>query len=302
MTTGPRPAIGADPPEPLSWFLREPVVPGTNLRHGSAGGNLIFISSSLEIGRIATIGDPPLGTLVMLRRMAGSVSPVVDGGPHVGRADVLWVTGADGPARFADLPATLVDRLVTEAFTVVVEDASNDPGSLLETRLRALGKRVVPLDTLVIDGEVRAAAPGATSADRDGRAVHLPGIGHPTRRRWPLRRASPSRVSGRALLATAGDPAEPPTWLQRLAADHGHDLRGHGWSIAAPGVYDSQKVLVFLTPTGAAEPDRIVKITRDARHEARLRTRCSPSASSPEWDRSTAWSCPGSSPPDRSAR
>jgi Phosphotransferase enzyme family len=271
MTTGPRPPIGAHPPEPLSWFLHEPVVPGTNLRHGSAGGNLLLVSSSLEIGRIATIGDPPLGTVVMLRRLAGSVSPVVDGGPDVGRADVLWVTGNDGPTRFAGLPSNLVDRLVTEASTVIVEDASNDPGSLLEARLWALGKRVGPLDTLVIDGEVRAAAPEVSSADPEGRGMRLPGIGHPARRRSPLRRASPTRVSGRALLATGGDPVEPPEWLQRLAADHGRDLHGHRWSIAAPGVYDSQKVLVFLTPPGATEPDLIVKITRDARHEARLR-------------------------------
>ena len=77
-------------------------------------------------------------------------------------------------------------------------------------------------------------------------------------------------VAGRALLATLDDPHDPPRWLVRLAADHGHDVRGHRWSIAAPGVYDSQKVLVYLTPPGGAAPAWIVKITRDARHAARL--------------------------------
>ncbi len=270
MTSGQRPTIGADPPQPLSWFLREPVVPGTNLRHRSVGGYLILLASSLEIGRIATIGEPPPGRLEMLRRLARSVSPVTVANPDVDHADVLWVTGNDGPARFAGLPSSLGDRLVTEASTVIVEDASDDPNALLEARLGALGKRVWPLDTLVIDGEVRAAAPQVTTADPDGR-THLPGIDRPARRRSPLRRAASSPTSGRALLATIGDPADPPLWLQRLAADHDLDLHGYRWSIAAPGVYDSQKVLVFLTPPDAAEPDRIVKITRDARHEARLR-------------------------------
>ncbi len=66
------------------------------------------------------------------------------------------------------------------------------------------------------------------------------------------------------------DPRDPPQWLVRLAADHGHDVRGFGWSIAAPGVYDSQKVLVYLTPPGGTMPTWIVKINRDARHAERL--------------------------------
>ena len=77
------------------------------------------------------------------------------------------------------------------------------------------------------------------------------------------------------MIASVDDPRDPPGWLVTLAADHGHDVRGYRWSLAAPGVYDSQKVLVYLTPPGGAAPTWIVKITRDARHAERLQNEAS---------------------------
>ena len=128
---------------------------------------------------------------------------------------------------------------------------------------------VAELDTLVIDGEVRAAGPRMGAAGHPDHPV-LPGVRRPARALVvprPIRR-------GRAPAGPSSSPRTTRTirrgWVVRLAADHGHDVRGYRWSIAAPGVYDSQKVLVYLTPPGGAAPSWIVKVTRDARHAERL--------------------------------
>ena len=130
-------------------------------------------------------------------------------------------------------------------------------------------RQVAELDTLVIDGEVRAAGPRMGPAGHPDHPI-LPGVRPRAGRRFAFRGPSGASSSGRSLLASLDDPREPPGWLLRLAADHGHDVRGYRWSIAAPGVYDSQKVLVYLTPPGAAAPSWIVKVTRDVRHAERL--------------------------------
>ena len=275
MTTPPNPSPGDDPRVPLGWSLREPFVPGTNLRGATTGGTLAFALPSLAVGRIDCIGEPVAGTRTMLGRLAdevtvasgnrdGPASPAGDA-----PADVLWVSGADGPARAIGLAGTGADRLFGRTPTIVVEDASGDAESRLESLVRATGRQVAELDTLVIDGEVRAAGPRMGAAGHPDHP-HLPGVRRPTPRRWSLRGPSGASSLGRALLASDDDPRDPPRWLRRLAADHGHDLGGYRWSIAAPGVYDSQKVLVYLTPPGDAAPRWVAKVTRAARHAERL--------------------------------
>jgi Phosphotransferase enzyme family len=265
----------AGAPVPLGWSLRDPFVPGTNLRGAATGGTLAFALPSLAVERIACLGEPPAGTRTMLHRLASSVTRLALDGPGVttpdaATSDVLWVSGADGPARLAGLVGPAAEALLSRTPSIVIEDAPTHDDSGLRARLGAAGHQVVELDTLVIDGEVRAVGPRTGDDGGPGEPV-LPGVRRPASRPWPLRRGSDRSVAGRALIATRDDPHDPPGWLMRLATDHGHDVHGHGWSIAAPGVYDSQKVLVYLTPPGEAAPTWIVKITRDARHAARLR-------------------------------
>ncbi len=271
MTDPTRPASDGRPVVPLGWSLREPFAPGTNLRGATTGGTLAFALPSLEVGRIACIGEPVAGTRTMLDRLADEVAPStsrVGDGPDAAPADVLWVSGADGPARVGGDAGPTVAALLATTPCVVVEDAASEAGSDLETRLRAAGRQVAELDTLVIDGEVRAVGPRMDSAGAPDHPV-LPGVRRPPAR-WSFRGRSEGSHSGRALLATQDHPQDPPGWVLRLASDHGHDVRGHRWSIAAPGVYDSQKVLVYLTPPGAQGPSWIVKVTRDPRHAERL--------------------------------
>jgi hypothetical protein len=269
MTEPSQPVDGGGPAVPLGWSLREPFTPGTNLRGTTTGGTLAFALPSLAVERIGCVGEPGPGTRTMLDRVATEVAPVaLDGSDAATPVDVLWVSGADGPARIATLGEPAADALLARTPSIIVEDASGDAGSDLEARLRAGGRQVAELDTLLIDGEVRAAGP------RMGPAGHpdhprLPGIRRPSAG-WSLRGRSAGSRSGRALIASQDDPHDPPSWVVRLAADHGHDVRGYRWSIAAPGVYDSQKVLVYLTEPGGATPSWIVKVTRGARHAERL--------------------------------
>ena len=271
MTESSRPTAGGAPAVPLGWSLREPFVPGTNLPGATTGGTLAFALPSLTIGRIACIGEPVAGTRTMLGRLADAVTPVAPDEASAADAppdEVLWVSGADGPARIGTLAGSIADRLLARTPSIVVEDATGDAAADLEARLRATGRQVAELDTLVIDGEVRAAGPRMGAAGHPDHAV-LPGVRRPPAR-WSVRGRSEGSRSGRSLLVAQDDPHDPPGWVVRLAADHGHDIRGYRWSIAAPGVYDSQKVLVYLTPPGGAAPSWIVKVTRDARHAERL--------------------------------
>jgi Phosphotransferase enzyme family len=268
MTDPTRPTSDGEPAVPLGWSLREPFAPGTNLRGATTGGTLAFALPSLSVGRIACIGEPVAGTGTMLDRIADDVASFASGTFEAAPADVLWVSGGDGPDGIASLAGPAGDALLTGTPSVVVEDASGEAATDLGARLQAAGRQVAELDTLVIDGEVRAAGPRAGTADLRDEPT-LPGVRRPPAR-WSLRGRSEGSRFGRALLATHDDAHQPPRWVVDLAADHGHDVRGQRWSIAAPGVYDSQKVLVYLTPPGATEPSWIVKVTRDARHAERL--------------------------------
>jgi hypothetical protein len=62
----------------------------------------------------------------------------------------------------------------------------------------------------------------------------------------------------------------PPSYLSAIAAEAGLDLRGHRCGLAAPGTYNTQKVLLFLVPPDEEEPSIVVKMTRDPSVNARL--------------------------------
>jgi SAM-dependent methyltransferase len=70
----------------------------------------------------------------------------------------------------------------------------------------------------------------------------------------------------------AGDEAMngPPAYIRAIAASADADVEGLRWALAAPGDYSSQKVLLFLFKEQGGQPQSVVKITRDARYNARL--------------------------------
>jgi aminoglycoside phosphotransferase (APT) family kinase protein len=67
-----------------------------------------------------------------------------------------------------------------------------------------------------------------------------------------------------------GSEQEVPRYLRQLAIAAGVDLSGWSWGVVARGEYDSQKVLVLLTPPGQTRPTGLVKLTRSAKYVDRL--------------------------------
>ena len=80
-------------------------------------------------------------------------------------------------------------------------------------------------------------------------------------------------VPARHVLLTGpftGSEKEVPRYLHQLAIAAGVDLSGWSWGVVARGEYDSQKVLVLLTPPGQTRPTGLVKLTRSAKYVDRL--------------------------------
>jgi SAM-dependent methyltransferase len=64
--------------------------------------------------------------------------------------------------------------------------------------------------------------------------------------------------------------AEPPAYLQALAAQAGLSLDGYRWGLWAGGQYSSRKVLFFLFEGAQTAPRYLVKLVRDAAFNDRL--------------------------------
>ena len=106
----------------------------------------------------------------------------------------------------------------------------------------------------------------------------------PPKGRGPLSRitARLSPTAGRRAGSTAaprrrgvvagghGPHAGPPTYISEVAREAGVELAGYRWSLWARGDYPSQKAVAFLFGPGATAADAVVKITKDARFNARL--------------------------------
>ena len=63
---------------------------------------------------------------------------------------------------------------------------------------------------------------------------------------------------------------QPPAYLIALARREGLDVSTWRCAIAAPGIYNTQKVLALLAPADAPDPAIVVKMTRDPSVNARL--------------------------------
>jgi hypothetical protein len=77
----------------------------------------------------------------------------------------------------------------------------------------------------------------------------------------------------RAVVASAAGDASLeglPEYVRAIAASSGAAVDGFRWALAAPGDYNSQKVLLFLFGEREEQPQAIVKIPRDAGFNERL--------------------------------
>jgi hypothetical protein len=159
--------------------------------------------------------------------------------------------------------------------------SGNVPPALAEA-IRSAGRSLEPCAFRVTPrlGEVRSLVPEGDAPI----LAHFARTGLEARlsERRPLRRLEEhlARQRGaRSLFARrtlilrsegSGSAGTPPRYLRDLAREAGLDLDGHRIGLAAPGLYESRKVLGFLFAPGAEAPSALVKMTRSRGLNLRL--------------------------------
>jgi hypothetical protein len=274
---------------------------GSNLPWQARGASWCFTLPSLDLGRIVCLGRPSREALAALARLGQEVLVCARGREiekvaawsreHPGVVLVKRQTGepvaieeatADlvyVPHRVPATEAQEIERLLKPNGTVYTEYRS------FARQIRALGhlarlgsSRVLWLGPAT--GDIRTAAP--VEDERTIRYLERHFLAWRVLRRRLLR--EPLRVLGREPLVnrlarrrglivqriSTNNRPGPPHYLRTIAASAGIDLGGRRWGLAAPGRYGSQKVLVFIFETTGDAPTLVAKITREARHNARL--------------------------------
>jgi len=278
------------------------LAPGTNLPGGGGGASWCFLLPSLELGRVVCLGSPSQAALITLARLATEVivcaprrrlrglRQAVKGLSNVSLLETSRGKPLPLPPESTDLvflprpnggAQREIERLLTPTGLVYVEYRAftrRRPGDPTRS-LAQLGPAQL-LWLAPAAGEIRAAAPFADertisyleSRFRAGRLLRRRILREPMRvlGREPV---VSSFVRRRGLLvqrATSGSHVGPPKYLQTIAARADLDLAGFTWGLAAPGVYSSQKLLLFLFDRVHEAPVHVAKITRDPRHNPRL--------------------------------
>lgn len=274
------------PMAPLAATLDRPLEVGSNRPGAAGGGTLAYLFPDLAPTAIGAIGQPEDAVLDTLHRLAGDggltvrESVAAERGAGAATTDAgggvpAWLVGTAGLEALAAADRGEADPLLANAPAVIVDGVGATGAERARASLVALGFDATTLTTLVTDGLVTRAEPGDTdlplpaSTMVEGGAVQTA-----LRRGW--QRARGRRTSqtapGRAVLAGHGDPTRPPAWAGELLATVGSDGTAYTWSLASPGRYDTQKLLLRLRPLDPAGEPLIVKLTRDARHADRLAT------------------------------
>jgi phosphotransferase family enzyme len=281
-------------------------VPGTNLRGAVDGANWCFLLPRLELGKVLVIGYPAPSSLATLAKLGDEVVVWAKSAEHErirmaieGRSlENVGVLAAERerlPIRDGDVDVVLVAsarlagevgvrsesrRVLKATGALYVEPSRLDLRRGLPFRRAFDGaRRHELLWAAPAWGELRFAAPAS-----DGGAVAYieRRFLKPFFRRTLLKR--PGKVAARtplantlarrrALIVAGGDVSAqkgPPAYLRSMAAEAGISIGDLRWAFAAPGAYSSQKALFFLFEGEDTQPQSVVKITRDGRHNPRL--------------------------------
>ena len=281
-------------------------VPGTNLKGSVDGANWCFLLPRLELGRVLAVGCLAPSSLATVAKLGDEVVAWAGVADHdrlrgvierrsLGNVSILSAK-RDGtlplPDDEVDVVVVASPRLAGWVGARELARVLKSNGALyLERPLLELRRRH-GLESLLEGarrrdllwaapawGELRFAAPAADSAA----VAYIGGrFLKPLFRRQLLKR--PGKVAARTPLANAlvrrrvlmirGDeeevPTRPPAYVQDIAAKAGTTIESNRWAFAAPGAYSSQKALFFLFEGEDTQPQSVVKITRDGRHNPRL--------------------------------
>lgn len=277
------------PIAPLRSTLERPLDVASNRPGAAGGGTLAYLVPDLAPAGIEVIGQPDEAVLDTLRRLAGEggllVRESVASGPPAGAEQdpaVAWLVGTAGLEAIATGAATATgahtgatEQRLARASAVIVDGVGQTGAERARAGLAALGFETTILSTLVTDGLVTRVEPGEADLAIPAPSMVEGGAVQATlRRAWQRVRGrhAPRTAPGRAVLAGHDDPHLPPAWARRLLATAGLDGAAYTWSLASPGRYDTQKLLLRLRHSDPADQPLIVKLTRDARHADRLAT------------------------------
>ena len=275
---GPRVRVAAQPD----------LAPGENARGAVSGAAWSYLLPERELGTILSLGQPTPPTRATLEQIGRELIVAPKGqlpGPlpaaSVGLVAVLdpWWTD-----RLA------VDRkLGPDLERVIAADGSVFArlGRPARVKARAKAGAQLPLGSAgegmlwlgTSAGEIRAVVPAGDGALIDfaiDRWAADDGSGSPVRRiaRGTLRRLRGMGFGGELgvlhVPIDAGNVERPPRYIRIAAAAAGLSIDDRRWALIDPGSYSTKKLLLFLFPPGASEPDLVVKLVRDARFNARL--------------------------------
>jgi hypothetical protein len=292
---------GFDRIGPLEAAQAASFLAGSNLPGQARGASWCFTLPSLDLGRIVCLGRPSREALAALARLgqevlvcapAGEIKNVAAWSREIPGVAVLErQTGQPIAIEEASTDLVYVPHRVPASEAQEIERLLK-PNGAVYTEYRSFARDTRALSRLARLGSSRVLWLGPASGDvRTAAPVEDEGTIHYLERRFlawrVLRRRllrEPLRVLGREPLvnrlarrrglivqgSSKNDRPGPPQYLRAIAANAGIDLEGRRWGLAAPGRYGSQKVLVFIFDTTGEAPTLVAKITREARHNARL--------------------------------
>lgn len=280
--------------------------PGAIRRRSLAAADWRFLLPELRYERVLFVGTPKPGVLRALAEQAGHLTvlaPAFPGGdPPVGESspsDVTYVVADPrrplplrdgafdllvdaGGRRDASLPEREVRRLLTPAGVSYRETRGSGRGLTHGSRnADAAGVTHSVLWTVRRGGGLRVAVP-VEDANTAGRYLVGSVLYGVSRRGRILHRASTvlarlgvlhHALPGRGVIrhGPEGQDRRAFAYAWRAAESAGIDLRGYRGAFFARGDYDSNKAALFLFPPGGVEPEIILKMTRSAEYNGRLR-------------------------------
>jgi len=293
------------PDDVLATTLATEFAPATNLKNRVAGATWRYLLPSIERDRVLCLGRPTEAELVTLARVAFEIVIVERGGDRaivatdgVAGATLRSIGGSTVAAWLAERPAASIDLVwiaagrrsrpgpaIDDAVLAALPRLLAPDGAVVraDTAGAAVaGRRELRIDVRPARGELRSAVASGDEGTRAllagrgllGSAGTIPGPRPVRALLRPLlgRRSGPP---GNLRLdlpagAAAGTLPHPPAYVTALAEAAGVDVHAFRCGLAAPGTYNTQKVLLFLTPPDGDEPSIVVKMTRDPSVNARL--------------------------------
>ena len=282
----------------LDFARSLPAATGTNVRGEQADTSWLYLLPTLELGAVVVIGSAPPGTLKALEALSSTLTLVQTGDSRDAprEAGLIYVAGGSVPRALRDpairgrLAATVesggavylapggrrarraapaLARSLGAKASILVGTGGGSPTS------RAAGNPVVwavPAQAEATVAMPRLVRRAAGFAARRARRMLRRKSADSTRVSEPDSSLGVERIggiegldaAGRGLLVTSsaeGDPGAAPPYLLAAARAAGFPLSPHGWRLAPPRGYRSQKVIFFAR--SGDDGTVVIKLTQD---------------------------------------